>query len=95
MYLSQARLRTKTSGEKASLYILSYLDAYRLQESDLATTIGALQNQLTTIRMGFGNRAIEELAHFEELFTIEDNVLLVNQERLSTLCQLLKPLQMF
>jgi hypothetical protein len=93
MYLSQAYMRNKTAGQKASLYLLSYLDAYRLHESDLAMTIGALQNQLNTIRTGFNSPDVERLAQFNELFVIEDDVLQVKKERLADLCQLLRPLQ--
>lgn len=85
MYLSQAYMRDKTTGQKACLYLLSLMDAYRNNDSDLSTTVGALRNQLVNINTTWPEST--EKASFKHLFEIDNSEeLMVKPEHLGDLC---------
>lgn len=88
MYLSQAYMRTKTTGQKQALYLLSYIDANRLGQSDLSTTCVALETHLSDIRIT--NPGLERTATFENLFEVQNHELLIKVDNLRDLCATLK-----
>ena len=86
MYLSQAYMRNKTTGQKACLYLLSLIDAYRNNDSDLSTTVGALKNQLRSITTIWPQ--LTEKTSFKHLFEIDNSEeLMVKPEHLGDLCR--------
>lgn len=90
MYLSQAYMRNKTNGQKQALYLLAYVDANRLGESDLVNTIFALRNHLDNIVSTYPE--LHGIARFDNLFEVEDHNLLVRVENLRELCERMKQL---
>lgn len=88
MYLSHAYMRNKTVGQKQALYLISYIDANRLGESDITTTCHALQTHLSDIRITYP--ALSAQATFQNLFEVQDNELLLKTDNLRELCAALK-----